>query len=405
MRGLWTLAVLVAALPALIGCGAQRGKPLYPEGYVTPMEAPAPPRRRPVAPIGFRPDSQGAPVEGAKSIVAQAAEETQALPPRRAPVASEPVASEPVASEPAASASASVAPRAEPPDEQPVPAGRYRVKTGETLYAVSRNTGLPIRALIEANQLRAPFELKAGDLLIVPAPRLHVVRPGETVFGISRMHGVQMSELVRLNGIKAPYKIPVGSKLVLPNPGESRPGADGVAASSAKLSEPATSGAAEAASAKPQSASLAPGGGAKAGIPQPPPRQGGRFLWPVQGKVIEKFGPQGAGRHNDGINILAPRGEPVRAAENGVVVYAGGQLKGFGQMLLVKHADGWLTAYGHNQDLMVKRGDTVKRGQTLARVGSSGNVAGPQLHFEVRKGKRAVNPIKVLEKRPDQPSG
>ena len=140
-------------------------------------------------------------------------------------------------------------------------------------------------------------------------------------------------------------------------------------------------------------------------IPKPPARTGGKFLWPVPGKVVGKFGPQGSGRHNDGINILAPRGTPVRAAENGVVVYAGQQLKGFGRLLLVKHADSWMTAYAHNDTLLVQRGQTVQRGQPIARVGSSGNVASPQLHFEIRKGKRAVDPARVLGKNPVQSSG
>ena len=140
-------------------------------------------------------------------------------------------------------------------------------------------------------------------------------------------------------------------------------------------------------------------------IPKPPARTGGKFLWPVPGKVVGKFGPQGSGRHNDGINILAPRGTPVRAAENGVVVYAGNQLKGFGRLLLVKHSDSWITAYAHNDTLLVERGQTVQRGQPIARVGSSGNVASPQLHFEVRKGKRAVDPVRVLGKNPVQSSG
>jgi murein DD-endopeptidase MepM/ murein hydrolase activator NlpD len=121
--------------------------------------------------------------------------------------------------------------------------------------------------------------------------------------------------------------------------------------------------------------------------------------------VVQDFGPQGSGRHNDGINILAPRGVAVHAAENGVVVYAGSQLQGFGNLLLVKHSDGWLTAYAHTQSILVAKGDTVERGQPIARVGSSGNVASPQLHFEVRKGKRAIDPIRILGPNPVRSSG
>ena len=120
---------------------------------------------------------------------------------------------------------------------------------------------------------------------------------------------------------------------------------------------------------------------------------------------MARYGPRKDGQHNDGINILAPRGAPVRAAENGVVVYAGEELRGFGQLLLVKHSGGWVTAYAHNQALLVGRGQTVKRGQTIARVGSSGNVASPQLHFEIRKGTRALDPARLLAPRSASTSG
>lgn len=96
--------------------------------------------------------------------------------------------------------------------------------------------------------------------------------------------------------------------------------------------------------------------------------------------------------HNDGINIAASRGAPIRAAENGVVVYAGNELRGFGNLLLLRHADGWMTAYAHADEILVARGDQVKRGEVIGRVGSTGNVASPQIHFEIRRGSRAVNP-------------
>ena len=102
--------------------------------------------------------------------------------------------------------------------------------------------------------------------------------------------------------------------------------------------------------------------------------------------------------HNDGINILAPRGTSVRAASNGVVAYAGNELRGFGNLLLIKHSGGWVTAYAHNEKLLVRRGDTVNKGEIIAKVGASGNVVLPQLHFEVRKGKRAINPLKHLKR-------
>jgi murein DD-endopeptidase MepM/ murein hydrolase activator NlpD len=128
----------------------------------------------------------------------------------------------------------------------------------------------------------------------------------------------------------------------------------------------------------------------------PPPRAGKTFLWPLRGRVIATFGEQGSGLHNDGLNIAAPRGTPIRAAENGVVVYAGNEIRGFGNLLLVRHAGGYVTAYAHAEALLVKRGDTVHRGQVIARVGATGSVTEPQLHFEIREGSQPVDPQRYL---------
>jgi murein DD-endopeptidase MepM/ murein hydrolase activator NlpD len=130
--------------------------------------------------------------------------------------------------------------------------------------------------------------------------------------------------------------------------------------------------------------------------PQPVGHGSGKFLWPVNGKIVSPFGPKDGGSHNDGINIAAPLGTPVRAADGGVVVYAGNELRGFGNLLLIRHADGWVSAYAHCDALLVKRGDQVKRGQVIGRVGQSGNVSAPQLHFELRKGAEAVDPLGQL---------
>jgi murein DD-endopeptidase MepM/ murein hydrolase activator NlpD len=119
-------------------------------------------------------------------------------------------------------------------------------------------------------------------------------------------------------------------------------------------------------------------------------------VWPVHGPLLAEFGTTGKGQHNDGINIAVPRGTPVLAAQDGVVAYSGNELRGFGNLLLIKHADGWMTAYAHNDTLLVKRGDTVRRGQQIAKAGDSGGVAQPQLHFEVRQGTRAVDPLGFL---------
>jgi murein DD-endopeptidase MepM/ murein hydrolase activator NlpD len=131
-------------------------------------------------------------------------------------------------------------------------------------------------------------------------------------------------------------------------------------------------------------------------VPSPPPRESSRFAWPLRGEIISDFGPQDGGLHNDGINIAARRGTPVSAAANGVVAYVGNELRGFGNLVLLKHTDGWITAYAHLDTILVQRGAQVRRGDRIGRVGSSGSVSRPQLHFETRRGSDAVNPRNVL---------
>src|SRR6185503_15132309 len=116
------------------------------------------------------------------------------------------------------------------------------------------------------------------------------------------------------------------------------------------------------------------------------------FRWPVKGRVIQAFGPKQGGGQNDGINLAVPEGTPIKAAEDGVIAYAGSELKGYGNLVLVRHSNGFVTAYAHASEIMVKRGDAVKRGQVIARSGQTGNVNAPQLHFEIRKGANPVDP-------------
>ncbi|MFQ5953659.1 MAG: peptidoglycan DD-metalloendopeptidase family protein [Kiloniellales bacterium] len=276
------------------------------------------------------------------------------------------------------------------PGTQPVPAdGMIAVRPGDTLYAISRRYGVPVRTIIDDNRLRPPYLLKVAQRLRLPQPRHHVVESGDTIFSIARRYRVDQSVLVRLNELEPPLTIKIGQFLRLPAPTElaaarpeprreGRAPAPGTGTAAEPAAEPA---------AKPR----------PAGPVRPPPRSGRPFLWPVSGRVISDFGAKDGGLHNDGINIAAPRGSFVRAADDGVVAYAGNELSGFGNLLLIKHADGWTTAYAHNEVLLVRRGDRVRRGQNIARVGSTGNIRRPQLHFEIRKGRDPVDPQKHLK--------
>jgi murein DD-endopeptidase MepM/ murein hydrolase activator NlpD len=269
----------------------------------------------------------------------------------------------------------------------PVPAsGKHTVVRGNTVYSISRLYGVPVRSIIETNRLKPPYLLKLGDQLRLPTRRTHRVASGDTVYSISRQYGVPMSELMRVNGIQPPYTIVVDQELSIPA---------GTAHSTqtARATPPAAPATAPRAAPKPATPNQA------AALPSPPPRTGRLFLWPVKGDVLSDFGGQPGGRHNDGINIEARRGATVVAAESGVVAYAGNELRGFGNLLLIKHADGFMTAYAHNDSLLVARGQKVKKGEAIARVGSSGSVGKPQLHFEIRKRRKAVDPLDYLPKK------
>ncbi len=273
--------------------------------------------------------------------------------------------------------------------------GAVVVGAGDTVYALSRRHGVFVRAIIDANRLRPPYHLRVGQRVVLPRGREHVVRGGETLYGISRLNGVGVYEMARANGLKPPYTIRAGQRLRLP-------GSAGTAARETPPGAKAAPGPRPATRKKPAVHAAMPAllpktPKAPAAVPKPPPRSGRGFLWPLKGRVLSTFGAKARGLRNDGINIAAPRGTPVRAAENGVVAYAGNELRGFGNLLLIKHAGGWVSAYAHNQTLLVKRGDKVRKRQVIAKVGSTGNVSDPQLHFELRRGRRAVDPRKYLD--------
>lgn len=251
---------------------------------------------------------------------------------------------------------------------------------------------------------------------------LYEVASGDTLYGISRRFGVTPAALGRANGLAPPWVIHPGQRLRVPGGASSccsatvanngRPASDAAPATApatvtmTALETPAATSAPPAAtqpatSARPvaQPVALRQASPEPAATPAPPGRAGKNFLWPVEGPILARFGPrEGVGR-NDGVNIGASAGAPVRAAENGVVVYAGNELRGYGNLLLVRHAGGWTSAYAHNRKLLVDRGASVARGQVIAEVGRTGDVSEPQSHFELRKGADAVDPLKYLEPR------
>lgn len=268
------------------------------------------------------------------------------------------------------------------------------VSKGDTLYSISRRYNVPIRDLIEANGLTPPYTLAIGRVLRMPGARYHTVAKGDTLYSISKKYDVDLRSLSRVNKLSEPYTLSIGQKLVLPgNLSNAETASYQAAAPKTTPSrwswKKSTSTSAKTSTAKKKTTTT------KKTTPVSKYRKT-KFLWPVKGTVISNFGTIGKGRTNDGINIKAPLGTNVKAADKGVVAYAGNELKGFGNLILIKHDDGWITAYAHNDRLFVKKGQRVARGEKIATVGSTGGVNTPQLHFEVRSGKKAMNPRSYL---------
>lgn len=295
--------------------------------------------------------------------------------------------------------------------------GIHTIGSGDTVYNIAERYKLVMRDIILVNDLQAPYRLEVGQRLRLPPPRTYKVRGRDSLYTVSRLFNVSATQLARLNDLRAPFALRAGQVLKLPVV-DDRPaatmqtaavitGGGVVSGADAPVSTPVpvTPGAIEreelsAPQVTGQSIPAPPAQVANVSLSSKipattPPRAGSKFIWPVQGQVISRYGPKAGGLHNDGINIRAPKGAPVRAAENGVVVYAD-TMKGYGNMVLIRHADRWMTAYAHLDNIQVKRGATLKRGETVGVVGSTGSVDEPQLHFEVRRGVDALNPEKYM---------
>ncbi len=284
-----------------------------------------------------------------------------------------------------------------------VGASAVKVGPGDTVYALSRRHKVPVPAIIRANNLKPPYLLNVGQRIELPRGKQHKIAPGDTLYSIAQSYDVGLYELARLNDIGPPYTARLGATLVIPESNGKKPAPAAKFEPTPPPPQPAPEPAPVKKAPRPES-EVNPSGQIvilppmKPPVPVPPPpaRAGSGFVWPVKGTVISNFGAKKGGLRNDGINIRANRGAPIYAAENGVVAYAGNEIRGFGNLLLIKHTDGYITAYAHSDRLLVSRGQKVKRGQHIATVGSTGSVGEPQLHFEVRKGRRPQDPKKYL---------
>lgn len=335
----------------------------------------------------------------------------------------------------------------EPGQRLLLPASRqYIVQKGDTLTSISRMFNVEMTELSRLNGLAAPYAVHTGQPLRLPAGGNRIAETAEggpaaapatasaPAAKVAR-GGVQVSELPAPGGSSAPPAPPVPAGKPVGTP-LAAPSAPAPAAAAAPSSAPAATGdfqpgqapktlrppgakpaPAEAAAAPvaapaavpppppaaPQEVAVA--APAKPEVGAPPPRGSARFLWPVKGKLLSGFGPKPDGLNNDGINIGAAKGTAVVAADNGVVAYAGNELRGFGNLLLVKHDGGWITAYAHLDTMLVERGAKVKRGEKIGTVGQTGSVNAPQLHFELRKGSHVVDPREQMDGTPQVSEG
>lgn len=271
------------------------------------------------------------------------------------------------------------------------------VKRGDTLYSLTKRNKLSMRAVIKENGLKQPYTLKVGQKLKIPQPKMHTVAKGETLYSISKRYNMSVHTLSAANDLKEPYTIHLGQKLKI-TPPESPTKKTKLVAKASQKSVPQPQADEKETPLTVKNTPQKPSKGvARKSAKIPYWQSGKKFNWPVKGTVISNFGINAKGQQNDGINIRAKAGTPVRAAEAGVVGYASNGLKGYGNLVLIRHKSGWLTAYAHNQKLLVKKGQTVKKGQNIALVGQTGNVKSPQLHFEIRYKTKVVNPKNYLK--------
>ena len=330
------------------------------------------------------------------------------------------------------------------------------VVSGDTLVSLAKRYGVPASAIAEANGLSGPAALRPGQRLVIPrynagaagssvarppqaaatsklrAPMssVHVVAPGETLVGIARRYNRPITEIATANKIAPHTMVKMGDRLIIPGKNATGTRIAAVAADPQPAPPPAAAAPARAAAAPataPARAAASPAPVRAAAEPTPVPQRlasldptpsvrvatpvteaiadepaaaergtSPAFRWPVRGRVIAGFGSKTNGQQNDGINLAVPEGTAIRASEDGVVAYAGSELKGYGNLILIRHANGFVTAYAHASEIMVKRNDQVRRGQVIAKSGQTGTVASPQLHFEIRKGSSPVDPMQHL---------
>ena len=344
-----------------------------------------------------------------------------------------------------------VSPRSVAAVHRPEPSIKIIVGTSDTLDVLARRYNVSSAAILQANGYRGPRALQPGQQLVIPrptaavaaapapalaparpvamataapvrpvarpaaeparplavasaAPAVHFVNRGDTLMNIARRNHISVVELARANGLAPSARLKLGMKINVPtrSAAAAQPAHAATMAAAQPVAAPVPPVTRLATATDTQKARLAQASAADEPVAQSPVKAAEAtgalptFRWPARGKVIAAYGAKTNGKVNDGINLAVPEGTPIKAADDGVVAYAGNELKGYGNLVLIRHNNGYVTAYAHASELDVKRGDVIKRGQVIAKSGQTGEVQSPQLHFEIRKGSTPVDPLQFL---------
>lgn len=300
------------------------------------------------------------------------------------------------------------------------------VREGETLGGIANRAGVSASVIARANGLAEPYAVRIGQKLKIPgkgAPPpqaraatpaaegraqqgFHVVEPGETLGGIANRAGVKASALAAANGLKEPYIVRIGQKLIIPRQhrhtvAEGETGFSIAYKYGVPYSDIAVANnLAEGAALKPGQVlvipailtkDVQPGGGQGPVVPA-----SDRFIWPLEGTILTPFNSADASRGHNGIDIAASIGAPVKAAKEGKIIFAGDEPVRYGKMIIIAHAGGWHSAYGHLSSITARKGARVGAGEVIGHAGSTGDAQEPELHFELRKSNRPVDPVKQL---------
>ena len=324
------------------------------------------------------------------------------------------------------------------------------VVRGDTLYSLARKNNMSVSEFAKINNLQEPYTLSIGQKLttqrqstIEPGAKKEIpnliskekvaeiksekvlvketikpnkttrvglkeitVSKGDTLYSISRKYEIPVNDLAVMNKISAPFTLSVGQKIKVPNLDKVETRSPSEIKTPAKAPATITPAKNDVKPIVVQQNKNTPkverkqkiSSNPKQQLPKITARSASKFSWPLRGKILSGYGAKNNGLFNDGINIAASIGATVKAAENGVVAYAGNEVKGMGNLIIIQHSDGWMTIYAHLDSMSVKRGTRVNVGTPIGRAGKTGKVDKPQLHFEIRKGTKAYNPTQYLKK-------